>query len=175
MQKRFEYAMDVGEQMLLSGAEIYRVEDAVHRMCEAFGAKRVDVFIITSSMIVTVHDEKGESFTQTRRITASKMNMEKLHRLNHLSRAICRGKLSDEEIEEKLQDAASCGAYPLWLEFFACAAIAGAFTLFFGGGFGEAGVSFLVGALVWLLVFFSERLLKASCPDRKMIFFFENR
>ena len=50
--------MDIGEQMLVYGAEVHRVEDSVERMCYALGAKRIDVFIITSSMVVTVCDRK---------------------------------------------------------------------------------------------------------------------
>jgi uncharacterized membrane protein YjjP (DUF1212 family) len=46
--------MDIGEQMLISGAEVRRVEEGIKRMCCSFGANRTDVFIITSSMVVTV-------------------------------------------------------------------------------------------------------------------------
>ena len=103
MQKLFKCAMDIGEQMLISGAEVYRVEESVNRMCRSFGAKRVDVFIITSSIVVTVHTEEGETFTQTRRVTSTKFNIEKLHRLNALCREICQTKLTAEEIYEKLE------------------------------------------------------------------------
>ena len=38
MRKKFDYIMDIGEQMLICGAEVHRVEDSVNRMCAAFGA-----------------------------------------------------------------------------------------------------------------------------------------
>lgn len=53
MRKKLSCVMDIGEQMLVCGAEVHRVEDSVARMCKSIGAKRVDVFIITSSMVVT--------------------------------------------------------------------------------------------------------------------------
>lgn len=159
MQKLFQYAMDIGEEMLLAGAEVYRVEDSINRMCHAFGAKRVDVFIITSSMIATVHTETGEVFTQTRRITSSKVHMERLHRLNQLCREICQNKIPKEKIQEKIDEALCCKPYPLWLEFLSCAVIAGAFTAFFGGNLAESTVSLAVGALVWLMVFFTEKII----------------
>ena len=59
MKERLNCVMDIGEQMLLSGAEVHRVEDSVNRMCTALGAVRVDCFIITSSMVVTVYGENG--------------------------------------------------------------------------------------------------------------------
>ena len=37
-------ALNIGEQMLISGAEVGRVEDSIRRICMAYGAVRVDVF-----------------------------------------------------------------------------------------------------------------------------------
>ena len=91
MKEALICAMDIGEQMLVCGAEIHRVEDSIERMCYALGATRVDVFIITSSMVVTAHNENGDTFTQTRRVLSSNTDIEKLHRLNELSREICQG------------------------------------------------------------------------------------
>lgn len=58
INKLFSLAMDIGEQMLISGAEVYRVVESISRICHALGANRVDVFIITSSMVVTVTIKK---------------------------------------------------------------------------------------------------------------------
>ena len=70
MEKMFDCAMDIGEQMLTSGAEVHRVEESIQRMCLAFGAARVDAFVIITSMVVTIYMDHGESCTQTRRITS---------------------------------------------------------------------------------------------------------
>ncbi|MBQ1954149.1 MAG: threonine/serine exporter family protein, partial [Clostridia bacterium] len=98
MENYLSCAMDIGEKMLTSGAEIYRVEESIRRMCSAFGASRTDVFIITSNMTATVYFPDGSSFTQTRRIISSETDYEKLHHLNMLSRRICTEKISEEEI-----------------------------------------------------------------------------
>ena len=76
MEKILTNVMNIGEQMLISGAEVHRVEDSVRRMCCALGAKRIDIFIITSSMVATVYTQEGEIFTQTRRITAMGTDLE---------------------------------------------------------------------------------------------------
>ena len=77
MIKLFGYAMDIGEQMLISGAEVHRVEESINRMCYALGADRVDVFIITSSMVATVYTNDGNTYTQTRRVTSTNIDFEK--------------------------------------------------------------------------------------------------
>ncbi len=157
MKEALICAMDIGEQMLVCGAEIRRVEDSMERMCYALGAKRIDVFIITSSMVVTVHDANGDAFTQTRRVLNIGTDIEKLHRLNELSREICRGILSVEEIRAKFDAVMQSKPYPFWAECIAYAVIAGAFTLFFGGNWIESIVSLIVGAVVRFVVLLADK------------------
>ncbi|MBQ9963504.1 MAG: threonine/serine exporter family protein [Clostridia bacterium] len=157
MKEQLNCAMDIGEQLLLCGAEVHRVEDSVRRICSAFGATHTDVFIITSSMVVTVRFDDGESLTQTRRLTNGGTDFEKVHQLNALSRRICAGGLSVEETQAELQRIMQIKTYPFWLECVSYALIAGAFTLFFGGGWIEAAISLCIGAVVRLVILASDR------------------
>jgi uncharacterized membrane protein YjjP (DUF1212 family) len=50
-------ALIIGKKMLISGAEVSRVEDTISRILNAYGAKKVDVFTITSSIVITVDFE----------------------------------------------------------------------------------------------------------------------
>ena len=60
--------MDLGEAMLTVGADVNRVEDTLIRMGMAYGAARMNVFVITSSMVVTMTLPDGRDVTQTRRV-----------------------------------------------------------------------------------------------------------
>lgn len=160
MKQLLDCVMDIGEQMLICGGEVHRVEDSLKRIFGAYGTKRTDVFIITSSMVVTIHTSDNETFTQTRRITETATDYEKLHKLNELSRSICKNKFSPKEISEKLSEISAGKTYPLWLEFICYALIAGAFTLFFGGGIIEAAVSFVIGVLIRLVILISDKTIK---------------
>lgn len=166
MTKLFKYAIDIGEQMLVSGAEVRRVEESINRMCRAMGAARVDVFIITSSVVVTIHTDEGEVLTQTRRVLSTGTNFEKLHLLNDLSRKICQNSLTEEEIQERFNAAINAKKAPLWLEFICYAVIAGAFTLFFGGSVIEAVISLVVGAVVRLGILLCNKLVKNKIADK---------
>ena len=46
--------LKMGEMLLGCGAEINRVEDTMTRLGRAYGAKRVDIFVITSDIVLTV-------------------------------------------------------------------------------------------------------------------------
>ena len=98
-------ALDLGEQMLLRGAEVGRVEDTLTRILRSQGAVRVDVFTITSSMVVTAQWEDGP-VTQTRRISGIQYDMTALTRLNALRREICAGACSMETVGQRLAEIA---------------------------------------------------------------------
>ena len=160
MKKLLECAMDIGEQMLVSGAEVHRVEDSMNRICQSFGAKRVDVFIITSSMVVTLHDQSGEVYTQTRRIKKLGTDFRRLDHLNRLSRKICTEGMGAEEIRAQLDRILAKKPYPLWVEFIAYAVIASTFSLFFGGDWRQFFVAVFVGAFCRLAVLLADYTVK---------------
>ncbi len=159
MDKLLNAVMDIGEQMLVCGGEVHRVEDSLQRIFSAYGTERADIFIITSSMVVTIQKE-GNTYTQTRRITETATDYDKLHKLNELSRSICKHKFSAEEVQKRLSDISAGKKYPLWLDFLCYAVIAGAFTLFFGGNVTDAFVSFIAGAFVRLVILVCDKTVK---------------
>lgn len=172
MKQKLHSAMNIGEELLVSGAEIHRVEDSVNRILIALGASRVDTFIITSSMVVTVYTSDGEVYTETRRITDAGTDFEKIHKLNALSRQICSGDVTAEEINNRLDEIKATRVYPFSMEFFCYALIAGAFTLFFGGSFAQSLVSLVIGGLVRLLLLASDKTVKNKIFGKFLASFF---
>ena len=144
-------ALDIGEQMLLSGAEIGRVEDSIRLICSAYGCLRTDVFTITSSIVVSIEDSERKFYTQSRRITGGKTDLTKLDRLNTLSRRICKETPGWDFVQDRLAQITAAPTYPIWLEVFASAMIAGAFAIFFGGTLADGCVSAVLGAMLRLL------------------------
>ena len=148
-------ALDIGEQMLTSGAEVGRVESAIRYICTAYGCRRADVFTITSSIVLSVEDAEGIHGTQTRRIIGTKTDLTRLHRLNDLSRRICREKPDYETVQAELHTIGNTGTYPLWLETLSSGLIGCAFAIFFGGSFFDGLVAALLGCglrlVTWLL------------------------
>lgn len=151
-------ALDIGEQMQVSGAEIYRVEDCIRRICRAYGAQDVDVFTITSSIVLTIQDPSGNRWTQTRRIERSENNLYRVDKLNKLSRAMCENHLSYVAYQDRFQAIMAEPGYPWWMLCIAYAAVAGAFTMFTGGTVRDALVSVVVGIILRGVVCLNRRL-----------------
>ena len=62
--------LNMGEAMLLAGAEVSRVESTLSSVGRAYGACAMNVFAITATLVVTMDFPDGERLTQTRRIIA---------------------------------------------------------------------------------------------------------
>lgn len=150
-------ALDIGEKMLISGAEISRVEDSVQRVLMTYDMQRIDVFTITSSIIVTVTDKDGNTLTQTRRIHKYSTDLDKLHALNALSRKICADKPALNYIHRSLEELDQSRPYPFAIQCLAYAVIAGAFALFFGGTFLDAAAALVIGAVLKAVVYAIDR------------------
>ncbi|MGI6734319.1 MAG: threonine/serine exporter family protein [Anaerovoracaceae bacterium] len=52
-------ALRAGEIMLMSGSEIYRVEDTVTRICKAYGIPYIEVFATTTGIFISL-DSGGD-------------------------------------------------------------------------------------------------------------------
>ncbi len=143
--------LKMGEMLLTCGAEINRVEDTMTRLGRAYGAARVDIFVITSDIVLTMRFSDGEELTMTRRIAhGASVDYSKLEALNALSRRVCREPVSVEALHNALAeiDASRPSTALLYLGSFLTA---GSFTVFLGGTALDALVAAAVGILVCFL------------------------
>ncbi len=144
-------SLDIGMRMLVSGAQISRVEDSLERMCTALGASTAHVFSVTSGIIVTVMDDDGNSATQMRRVRTEKLDLTMLEQLNQLSRDICSKQTVLEEIPAKLDEIDRSNRCSLWILLLAYAGISASLSVFFGAGWTDALVAAVTGITMCLL------------------------
>ena len=149
LERLLKAVLDLGEQMLMCGAEISRVEDTVKRLSYKYGCKKVDVFVITSVMFLTLTDDGGNFRSASRRVTKYSTNLDRLHNYNALSREICSQDLPDiAMLENGVASISKEKHYPLYIQCLACALVASAFTVFFGGSVFDAAVSAIIGIIL---------------------------
>ena len=144
-------ALDLGKSMLKCGAEVNRAEQAVMRICYAYGMEKAQVFSVVSMIIATVVDEESGAHTQMRRSYSYGVNFGRLEKLNALSRRICaetpdldvvRLELERICVEDKHFRLKYCAGYML---------AAAAFTVFFGGTVLDALASVPIAAAIYFM------------------------
>lgn len=147
-------ALNIGRLLLEYGAEIYRVEESIFRICKAYGAKSVDVFAIPSSLIVTLDMGDGESITLTKRVFEKETDLDRVDQLNNLSRYICANTPKIDEIDKRLVEIMARKTYSMPVLIAVFAIIPATFCLFFGGNFKDALVALVIGSAVKFLLDF---------------------
>lgn len=143
-------ALDVGEGMLRAGGEISRIEDTVERICRAYGAKRVDVFCITSVIIASAVMRDGQRSSQLRRIDRTAVDLLALELYNSLSRRICSEKPPVSKIRELISEAKRKRIYPFPLCLTVAALTAGVLAISFGGALRDGLAAAIIGVVIFL-------------------------
>ncbi len=146
-------AVKAGEIMMKAGAEIYRVEETITRICIACGMENVDVFAMPTGIFVTLDDGDDEEHTHTyiRRINTSETDLNKISRVNDFSRTFTTTDMSIEEGMKILDDIQKERKYPVGLRVVCASLAAGCFSVLFGGDAIDFFLAFLIGAFCYAM------------------------
>lgn len=140
--------LDIGEAMLKSGAENFRLEDSLYRMCKSYGFVRYDVFAITSNIQATVETPDGRILTQIRQIESTDIDFDRLDYLNNLCRKICETTPDAEEMKQKYQEVMNREPQHPALRYLAGVMGGTGFAVFFGCNFADAIVATIVSLMI---------------------------
>ncbi|MEA4920470.1 MAG: threonine/serine exporter family protein [Clostridiaceae bacterium] len=141
--------LDIGELLLISGAEIMRVEDTISRLCQEYGFAKADVFTITSSIVITAATTEGHIFTQTRRIRTRDTDLGRVERVNALSRSLCAAPLPADKLKEAIEKVTVGKTYSKPTLLLLYGIISAAFSVFFGGSLHDAFAAFISGIVLY--------------------------
>ncbi|MBV1820477.1 threonine/serine ThrE exporter family protein [Clostridium cochlearium] len=140
-----------GQIMLENGAETYRVEETMKLICNSYEIFNTDIFVIPTSIIISVSFDNGQTLTKVKRIQSRTVDLDKVSKVNDLSRKICTDHIPLNIVEESLNTINSNNKYNDFMQIFAFSIVAGFFTLFFGGNFKDFFVSLFIGALLQII------------------------
>lgn len=147
-----EMAVLAGEIMLVSGAEVYRIEDTVSRILKQSGCKGIDVFALATGIFATLSDPSIEPITVVRRVNRRATNLNRVYRVNHVSRRFCSGELSLKEAQEELLEIKTAVEYGFLHKCFGYIVTSAFFAVLFGGGWLDCLSSGIVGVVLALAV-----------------------
>lgn len=147
IEKLLNFSCAMGRDLLQNGAEIYRVEESIERILQAYGCGALEVFAIPACIIVNIQD--GErNYTKSVRIRSAANNLRKLSNLNALCRELCREVPPVDEAFRRLAEVMEEPCYPAWTGYLAHGLVALFFTLFWGGNWLDGLAAFPCGLIV---------------------------
>ncbi|MEG0403661.1 threonine/serine exporter family protein [Anaerorhabdus sp.] len=151
--KVIQLAMKTGSYLLESGAETYRVEDTIVRICNNYGMEDTNCFCTqTGIMLSSIYD--GTTYSQVARISSRSTNLDKISRLNQLSRD---AKILDlDAFEKQLKEIKTTKIYGLWTNVLFAGICTFGFALLYQGTLIDAFCAFVIGAVVRFLTMYFE-------------------
>ena len=150
-------AVFAGEVLMKSGAETYRVEDTMYRILKKSNLKTVEVLVMMTGFVATLDDPAIDSLTVVRRITSRGTNLDKIDRVNVISRAFCGDQITLDEAFHRMkalwreQEVHFRSAIPM-------AAITGGFAIMFGGTLTEGVIAAIVGIITSIVLTFCRKI-----------------
>lgn len=157
-------------KLAVSGAETYRVEESVKRICAAYGLD-ARVYAIPHSLIITIMIPGQLPLTQLCRMDYLGIDLEAVEQYSNLSRRICSEKPQWETALQWLETSNQTQKhFGLPMDLLGHVLVAAGFCLFFGGSGADAFCSGLCGLLLgfmgrWLSKTntFFQKILSAFC------------
>ncbi|MDY0235592.1 MAG: threonine/serine exporter family protein [Gudongella sp.] len=156
IKKIINIALETGKIMLQNGAETYRVEETIEKMISSRIDSHVEVFVMSTGIIISVESE-DTPFTTVSRIASSGIDMEYIARANSFSRVFTEGRMSLEEANIMLKQLKSPPRFPKKVRFFFSGMAGGFVVLLFNGSFIEFILAYIASSFT---VFFTDKLSK---------------
>lgn len=144
------FAAEAGKIMLQSGGEIYRVEETVSRICQSFGVEQVDVMASPTTVMISIL-KNGKVHSIVKRINSRKIDLNKVHNINSLSRIIYNESLPIEECESRLKEICKDNSYSIYSTVLFSGVATSTFTILFGGDINAFLCAFVIGILTQLI------------------------
>ncbi len=143
-----QVAAFAGKIILENGAETYRVEETIGRICMAFGLDEAESFVMPTGIIISITDKKGDTVSIVKRIKQRQVNLENVAAVNELSRRVCSEEITLEEMKIELNEIKAQPSYNKWMLMLFTWIAAAFFTLMFKGTFRDFLVAGFIGVVL---------------------------
>lgn len=157
MNELLHVATFAGKLLLESGGETYRSEETICRICKLYGADEAESFVTPTGVMVSIC-HNGETYSLIRRISTRTVDLDKIDKVNDLSRSITSRNLTVSELNKELNLIKNGERYSMPVTIIFSALGAGCFSVLFGGTFMDLFSAFLISLVVKLVNIKGENL-----------------
>ena len=156
-QKVMAMALYLGQLLVKYGAEIYRTEDTISRICESYeNLTAIDVFGLSNGLFISL-EYNNEVITMYKNASVGALNLEKIDLLNTFSRKFVKNPQDIQVAIQELRDIEDKDEYSFLLKLLAAGLAASFFSLLFGADSMDAICTFFVGVFSYGGVFILSR------------------
>lgn len=141
-------AVSIGEVLLKNGGEIYRVQETVTRILEAYEIKDYNVYVVSNGIFATVNEWKKDASSMVRYIPLGETNLGKISFVNQISRELCEHKCTIGEAQSRLSFCEKMPSAGIMTRMLAAGMGCMSFCYIFGGRPADCMIAGILGMLL---------------------------
>ncbi len=158
VKKVVDLALEAGRILLKNGAEIFRVDETMTRICKRFHVEYVDTFILSHAIFISAENGMEEAYTKVKQVPLSSSDLEIVAEVNELSREIAEGLVSIEEAMVRLTSIENMPKKSGYFQVLAAGVGSGCFGYLLGATAMESLVAACIGCLLYIWVLAAKKL-----------------
>ena len=139
-----EAAMEAGHILLENGAEIFRVEETINRICKHYGITSGNAFVLSNGIFATSGSIGEETFAKVQHIPVSGSHLNRVAAVNQLSREIEENRYTIKEVKERLEQICRMPGKSRHMLILSSGVGSGAFCYLYGGSLIDCLASFIL-------------------------------
>ena len=151
-------ACEAGKIILENGGETYRAEETMTRICSSYTINNSESYVTPTLVMISATNNYGQTISLIRRVKNRTIDLHKITLVNDLSRTIKINGITLEKIEDELKNIKEMKRYNNSMNILASCLAAGFFTLVFGGNYLDFIISFIIGAIIKVVIIFLSHL-----------------
>ena len=151
-------ALLAGEIMLVSGAEIARIEDTIHHILGCCPDRKAQTMVFSTGIFVSLDNSRGEAITLVRRVNERSTNLGRIYLVNEVSRKLCSQAMTPLEAYEELEMIRTRSQYEKWLKALSYMFISFFFGVVLRGSAADCIAAALTGGVLGSVVYMASRI-----------------
>ena len=116
INKTANTAMLAGEILLISGTEIFRIEDTMDRILDTAPSAKHNVMVMSTGISLTLSNSEGV-VTMTNRVRDRSTNLNRIYLVNNISRQLQSGRINIEQAYKELNEIKKLILYPPLIKY----------------------------------------------------------
>jgi uncharacterized membrane protein YjjP (DUF1212 family) len=146
-----EIALSAGQMLMSNGAETYRVEETIERICNSYNLE-CECIATAKGVFVSVVDINNEKVTSLKKIRTIRVDLYRIELINSFSRSIKNNPVCYEEAEKILKDIEGAPYFSFPVRLMAASMTSFIYSLFFNGTIYEAVVSAVISIGIYFML-----------------------
>jgi uncharacterized membrane protein YjjP (DUF1212 family) len=145
-----DIALTAGEILLANGAENYRIEETVAKICTSYNVNG-ECIAMSNGILISVEDSKGEKITSMKKVKDKHVDLYRIELINSFSRTLAKEPLPYEEAKKRLNEIEEAPNFTMRVRTMAACMTGFIYTLFFNGTIMDGIAAIIICFIIYML------------------------